>query len=67
MFDHSVQGIQINLDAFRRSAERLRDFESSDLAGETVTMITAERAVAANTTALRTSLSLTSEIIDILA
>jgi flagellar basal body rod protein FlgC len=67
MFNHSVQGIQVNLDAFHRSAERLRNFEAADLAGETVAMTIAERAVTANTAVMRTSLSLTSEIIDILA
>ncbi len=67
MFNHSVQGIQVNLEAFQRSAERLHNFESADLARETVAMTLAERAVTANAAALRTSLSLTSEIIDILA
>ncbi|MFH2055050.1 MAG: hypothetical protein ABIJ61_03750 [bacterium] len=67
MFSNSIQGINSALAAFNRSAERLIDIEKVDLPAETVNMIIAEHSVAANTVALRTSLTLGREIIDPLA
>lgn len=67
MFSNSVQGIRSGLEAFAVSAQQLRDFETADVAQESVKMMVAEKAVHANAIALRTASSLTREVIDILA
>jgi len=67
MYSESIQGIRMGLEAFDQSARRLANFETADVPRESVNMMIAENAVRANTIALQTNLSLTHEVIDILA
>ena len=66
MFDSSIAGIRVNLEAFSRAAKALQNSESADLAAEMTALTISQKAVRANIEALRATQDASRRVIDLI-